>query len=78
MPFISNPLEHLAFLTLNQALGLPLDMYGGHVLRSVLAEIRLNFSSIDSQSVKTSEGGEPRGGRLSCWALASRSRTLAS
>jgi hypothetical protein len=50
MPLVPNPLETLAFLTLNQAPGPLLDMYGGHVLRTVLAGIRLNiFESLAEQ-----------------------------
>jgi SAM-dependent methyltransferase len=55
MPLALNPLEHLVFLTLNQAPGPILDLYGGTAQRVVLAGIRLKVFEALAQESTTAQ-----------------------
>lgn len=55
MPLTLNPLEHLVFLSLNQAPGLILDLHGGTASRTVLAGIRLNVFQTLAEQPATAE-----------------------
>ena len=60
MPLAPNPLERLAFLTLNQGPAPMLDIYGGLASRTVLAGIRLNVFESLAEQPATAEALEQR------------------
>lgn len=70
MPLAPNAVEHLLFLTLNQAPGPLLDLWSGPAFRLVVAAIRLNvFTTLQDQPATVDELAQrlqtdPRGTRL--------------
>lgn len=75
MPLTLNPLEYLAFRTLNQAPAVTLDMWGAPASRIVLAALRLNlFATISTGAMTAADlaralGTDAHGTELWCETL---------
>lgn len=75
MPLTLNPLEYLAFRTLNQAPAVTLDMWGAPASRIVLAALRMNlFATLGTEAMSHDAlartlGTDPHGTELWCETL---------